>query len=144
MSKLLFNSPKSTSPDRPSEKGQGLVEYSLILVLVAVVVIVILALLGPSIGNVFSNVITNLGGETTASADSGAVAAPTATTAAAAPAPTATTPSIIEGDAARAQYCAERPGYVGGVNWGFAGGHTWTTNGQTYHVTGAPFNCPYP
>jgi pilus assembly protein Flp/PilA len=31
----------------PKEKGQGLVEYALILVLVAVVVIVILALLGP-------------------------------------------------------------------------------------------------
>ncbi len=38
-------------------KGQGLVEYALILVLVAVVVIVILALLGPSIANVFSGVI---------------------------------------------------------------------------------------
>ena len=39
------------------EKGQGLVEYALILVLVAVVVIVILALLGPAIGNVFSNIV---------------------------------------------------------------------------------------
>lgn len=42
------------------EKGQGLVEYALILVLVAVVVIVILALLGPSIGNIFSNVVTSI------------------------------------------------------------------------------------
>jgi len=42
----------------PKEKGQGLVEYALILVLVAVVVIVILALLGPAIGKIFSNVIT--------------------------------------------------------------------------------------
>lgn len=42
------------------QKGQGLVEYSLILVLVAVVVIVILALLGPSIGNIFSNIVQNL------------------------------------------------------------------------------------
>jgi pilus assembly protein Flp/PilA len=41
----------------PSEKGQGLVEYALILVLVAIVVIVILALLGPAIGDVFSNII---------------------------------------------------------------------------------------
>jgi len=40
------------------EKGQGLVEYALILVLVAVVVIVILSLLGPAIGNVFSNVVS--------------------------------------------------------------------------------------
>jgi pilus assembly protein Flp/PilA len=37
-----------------SPKGQGLVEYALILVLVAVVVIVVLSLLGPIIGNVFS------------------------------------------------------------------------------------------
>jgi pilus assembly protein Flp/PilA len=41
----------------PREKGQGLVEYALILVLVAVVVIVILSVLGPTIGNVFSNII---------------------------------------------------------------------------------------
>ncbi|NIM92243.1 MAG: pilus assembly protein [Anaerolineales bacterium] len=40
------------------EKGQGLVEYALILVLVAVVVIVILALLGPAIGNVFSTIMS--------------------------------------------------------------------------------------
>jgi pilus assembly protein Flp/PilA len=44
----------------PREEGQGLVEYALILVLVAVVVIVILALLGPAIGNIFSNLVTNL------------------------------------------------------------------------------------
>ncbi len=37
--------------------GQGLVEYALILVLVAVIVIVVLAILGPAIGNVFSNVV---------------------------------------------------------------------------------------
>ena len=41
----------------PREEGQGLVEYALILVLVAVVVIAILTLLGPSIGNVFSNIV---------------------------------------------------------------------------------------
>lgn len=41
----------------PDEKGQGLVEYALILVMVALIVIVILSLLGPAIGNVFSNVI---------------------------------------------------------------------------------------
>ena len=42
------------------EKGQGLVEYALILVLVAVVVIVILALLGPAIGNVFSRIVSGI------------------------------------------------------------------------------------
>ncbi|HLA44210.1 MAG TPA: hypothetical protein VJZ27_19330 [Aggregatilineales bacterium] len=44
----------------PREEGQGLVEYALILVLVAVVVIVILAILGPAIGNIFSEIITSL------------------------------------------------------------------------------------
>ena len=44
----------------PKESGQGLVEYALILVLVAVVVIVVLALLGPAIGNVFSNILSNM------------------------------------------------------------------------------------
>ena len=42
----------------PKEKGQGLVEYALILVLVAVVVIAVLTLLGPLVGNVFSKINT--------------------------------------------------------------------------------------
>lgn len=45
----------------PREKGQGLVEYALILVLVAVVVIAILALIGPQVANVFSQVTNGLG-----------------------------------------------------------------------------------
>lgn len=44
----------------PAEKGQGLVEYALILVLVAIVVIAVLMLLGPIIGNVFSTLNTSL------------------------------------------------------------------------------------
>ena len=44
----------------PSQEGQGLVEYALILVLVAIVVIAILLLLGPTIGNVFSNIVGTL------------------------------------------------------------------------------------
>jgi len=44
----------------PREEGQGLVEYALILVLVAIVVIVILSILGPSIGNVFSNIVNSI------------------------------------------------------------------------------------
>jgi len=41
----------------PREEGQGLVEYALILVLVAIVVIASLLLLGPVIGNVFSQIV---------------------------------------------------------------------------------------
>lgn len=44
------------------ENGQGLVEYALILVLVAIVVIAILAILGPRIGVVFSQITAALGG----------------------------------------------------------------------------------
>jgi pilus assembly protein Flp/PilA len=46
----------------PKEKGQGLVEYALILVLVAIVVIAVLMLLGPIIGNVFSTINSSLSG----------------------------------------------------------------------------------
>jgi pilus assembly protein Flp/PilA len=42
------------------EKGQGLVEYALILVLVAIVVIAALMVLGPIIGNVFSKLNSSL------------------------------------------------------------------------------------
>jgi pilus assembly protein Flp/PilA len=42
------------------ENGQGLVEYALILVLVAMIVIGILLILGPIVGNVFSNVIVSI------------------------------------------------------------------------------------
>lgn len=41
----------------PKEKGQGLVEYALILVLVAIVVIAVLSLLGPAISDVFQEII---------------------------------------------------------------------------------------
>jgi len=41
-------------------KGQGLLEYALILILVAVIVLVVLALLGPGIGSMFSNIIPKI------------------------------------------------------------------------------------
>ena len=44
------------------EKGQGLVEYALILVLIAIVVIAALSLLGPQVGTVFNDITTELGG----------------------------------------------------------------------------------
>ncbi len=45
---------------RAQLEGQGLVEYALVIMLVAVVVILVLALTGPAIGNMFSNLMVNL------------------------------------------------------------------------------------
>jgi pilus assembly protein Flp/PilA len=42
------------------ERGQGMVEYALILVLIAVVVLVILSVVGGQVNNVFSNVSNGL------------------------------------------------------------------------------------
>jgi len=44
----------------PKEKGQGLVEYAIILALVAIVVIAVMRLLGPKIGNTFSSINNSL------------------------------------------------------------------------------------
>jgi pilus assembly protein Flp/PilA len=44
------------------EKGQGLVEYALILVLIAVVVIVVLTALGNQVSTVFSRITSTLSG----------------------------------------------------------------------------------
>ena len=44
----------------PKEKGQGLVEYAIILALVAIVVIAVMRLLGPKIGNTFSTINASL------------------------------------------------------------------------------------
>jgi len=44
----------------PHERGQGMVEYALIIVLVAVVLIVVLALVGSQVSTVFSKIISGL------------------------------------------------------------------------------------
>ena len=41
----------------PQRRGQGLVEYALILLFVAVVVVAALMLLGPFVGGLFSQVV---------------------------------------------------------------------------------------
>lgn len=46
--------------DLKLEKGQGLVEYALILVLVTLVVLAVLQVLGPTIGNAFSSINNDL------------------------------------------------------------------------------------
>ena len=45
---------------RAGMRGQGLVEYALILIFVAVVLIALLTILGPGITNVYQNIIDNL------------------------------------------------------------------------------------
>jgi pilus assembly protein Flp/PilA len=42
------------------EKGQGLVEYAIILAFVALVVISVVRLLGPRIGNTFSTIARSM------------------------------------------------------------------------------------
>lgn len=44
----------------PKEKGQGMVEYALILVLVSIVAIAVLLVLGPAIADVFQNIVEAL------------------------------------------------------------------------------------
>lgn len=55
------------------EKGQGLVEYALIIVLIAIVVIVAMQFLAPTIGNVFSEIGNTLQGVSSSTDDSGEV-----------------------------------------------------------------------
>jgi pilus assembly protein Flp/PilA len=45
----------------PKEKGQGMVEYALIIVLIAIVVIVVLSILGTQISVVFREIADALG-----------------------------------------------------------------------------------
>jgi pilus assembly protein Flp/PilA len=44
----------------PQQKGQGLVEYAIILALVAIVVVAVVRLIGPRVGNTFSNINSQL------------------------------------------------------------------------------------
>lgn len=44
----------------PQEKGQGLVEYAIIVVFVAIVVIAIVRIIGPRVGNIFSTINSSL------------------------------------------------------------------------------------
>lgn len=43
--------------DQFIQRGQGLIEYALILVFIAIVVIIVLTTLGPAIGNAFSTIV---------------------------------------------------------------------------------------
>jgi len=57
---LLRSATSSGRARRDDERGQGLVEYGLILVLIAIVVIVVVGAVGHQVNNVFSNVSNGL------------------------------------------------------------------------------------
>lgn len=57
--------------DKNRQRGQGLVEYALILVLVAVVVILILPVLGNAIAGIYANIICELDSNNCPSSTSG-------------------------------------------------------------------------
>ena len=44
----------------PQEKGQGLVEYAIILAFVALVVIVVMRVLGPKLGDSYSTINSSI------------------------------------------------------------------------------------
>lgn len=41
----------------PPEKGQGLLEYALVLLLIAIAILTVLVIMGPTIGNLYSQVM---------------------------------------------------------------------------------------
>ncbi len=43
-----------------NERGQGLLEYALIIILVVVIVLVIFVLLGPAVRNMYNTVVINV------------------------------------------------------------------------------------
>jgi pilus assembly protein Flp/PilA len=44
----------------PKERGQGLIEYAIILSLVAVLVVAVVRALGPKLGNTYSSINSSL------------------------------------------------------------------------------------
>lgn len=42
------------------ERGQGLVEYALIILSVALVVILVITLMGPGVGTLYSNIVLSI------------------------------------------------------------------------------------
>ena len=55
----LIKLEKMQMPDSQYSHGQGILEYALILMLVVIVVIILVYLLGPAVGNMYSNVLVN-------------------------------------------------------------------------------------
>lgn len=53
---LILMRKEVSSVKSPGSKGQGMVEYALILVLVAIVIIIAISTMGPSVGNMYLSV----------------------------------------------------------------------------------------
>ncbi len=119
----------SSSSKSIKTKGQGLVEYALILVLVAIVVIAALMILGPIIGNTFTtinNSLTNVGNAGQNFGFGGQVNGPWTTA-----------------QGATSFFCSSYSSYHGGYNiYQYSGGFTVSGNvlsGYTFVGTGT---CP--
>jgi pilus assembly protein Flp/PilA len=52
---------QSPNPEQNSERGQGLVEYALVLLLIAIVLIFMLTFIGTKINSTFSKIGSGLG-----------------------------------------------------------------------------------
>jgi len=59
---MFMNLKNRVLPIFRQEKGQGMVEYALLVGLIAVVVIVALVALGPTIRDKFNEIVVQLGG----------------------------------------------------------------------------------
>ena len=57
---IIKNPGKEVNVISNNELGQGLLEYALILILVAIVVMALIIIFGPAVGNMFSNIISNM------------------------------------------------------------------------------------
>lgn len=44
----------------PSERGQGLLEYAMAIVLIAIIVIIVLTIVGRAVNDLFTNVIISV------------------------------------------------------------------------------------
>ena len=58
----LISMAQHSTPDQQKQAGQGLIEYTLILILVSLAAVAILSLLGPSIRDVYAEIHDNLAG----------------------------------------------------------------------------------
>ena len=59
---LILSVPETEDDTTSLETGQGLVEYALILILVAVTVVALLVIMGPAMGNIYSNILSAIRG----------------------------------------------------------------------------------